>query len=248
MPLIFYDTEREADGYAVRLMLGLLRLPHEHIPCDGTASPPAPAPFPPGPSLPALVDGPLVLREVEAILTYLVRRYDWRDQWLPADEPDLFGQTMMWLCFAGNALRTLRGDTGNRDRHRSIGEANRELLVVEGHMARRQSADRAWLVGRTPTVADVAVFAALVAAEPSGVDPCIWPATFRWMEAVRGLPGFADTPLPREVPGLNPDGAAPMVPHFPSATLPIPETNAWRMPEIRNPSPAPSIGTTTRVP
>jgi glutathione S-transferase len=192
MTLTLYDHPSSRDSYAVRLMLGLLGLPHERVTLCDEERRSAPVPLPPGcrrdMALPVLVDDDVVLGEVEAIIAYLARRYDWRDQWLPADDPRLFGTTMMWLGTAAGVLRAFRRDGAGRDDCRSA------LRLMDDHLAVRQAEGGVWFVGRTPTIADVALFAVAASAGPAETAASSYPALRRWMQQVRALQGYAPPP------------------------------------------------------
>ncbi len=75
-----YDHILSDRCYAVRLMLGLLRVPYTkrtvgYVPSQ---SPPSPQVLPLNPAgeIPVLVDGDIILAEVGAILAHLCRSYD----------------------------------------------------------------------------------------------------------------------------------------------------------------------------
>lgn len=203
MTLILHDIEYNEDSYKVRLLLGLLGLAHDRAACGA----PGGAEAEPDADLPSLRDGDLVLRGAEAILAYLARRYDWRDRWLPADDPGLFGETMTWLSFASRRLRAvglidsifgLPPDDPDEMR-----AARAAFRVLEGHLTVRGLKGGAWLVGRVPTVADVAAFPALAMSAKAGHDLEPYPALRRWMRSVRQLPGFVEPPEPGAVDELR---------------------------------------------
>lgn len=193
MTLILHDIEFHEDSYKVRLLLGLLGLDWQRGAAtrsqDGI-----------DPDLPALADGSLVVRGAEAILAYVARRYDWRDRWLPADEPLLFGDTLTWLSFASRRLRavgvpdTLFGIAP--DDPEELQAARAAFRVLDTHLMARAPEGHAWLVGRTPTVADVAVFPAVVMSAAAGFDLDPHPSLKTWIGDMRGLPGFVEAPLP----------------------------------------------------
>ena len=217
MSLILHDIDFDEDSYKVRLLLGLLGLEYRSLREEEAAgaAPGAEA------NLPCLVDGDTVVHEAEAILAYFARRHDWRERWLPADDPRLFGQTMTWLAFAGRKLRAVGlvdplfglapDDPDARD------SACRAFRRLDDHLTARQLAGCIWCVGRTATIADVAVFPAAALSERAGFDLAPYQAIGRWMEAFRALPGFVEgpampdqarvAPLPRPPrPALQPRG------------------------------------------
>jgi glutathione S-transferase len=206
MTLTLYDVDAEPQCYAVRLMLGLLRLPHERFTIGQSADPCEPARVPFGHARdmppPVLVDDTLVLCEVDAILAYLARRYDWRDQWLPADDPKLFGRTMMWLSTAARTLRTLGQGQSRVEPPVLVRTMAAILGMMEDHLAARQDEGETWFVGRTPTIADVVLFAITAFVSPADRVVGSYPAVHRWMMSFRALPGLVAAPalVPRADP------------------------------------------------
>ena len=148
--------------------------------------------------MPVLVDGDLVLNGAEAILAYLARRYDPMDHWLPADDPVLFGQVMTWLFFAAEALRPAALARLNAmfeveaDSVAVIGAAKAAFRIMDDHMTAREFDGGAWFVGRTPTLADIALFPSIALSRDAGIEHDAYPALRRWMRRVRGIPGFQD--------------------------------------------------------
>ncbi|KQO73594.1 glutathione S-transferase family protein [Methylobacterium sp. Leaf89] len=203
MSLRLYDFQLDENGYKVRLALGALGLAHETVavdmvPGDEQARPPLIDLNPLG-SLPILVDDGLVLREAEAILAYLARRYDAAGTWLP-QEPAAFGQTLMWLAFA---TRDLHAATLARraalfdhpgDAQALEAQARAAFRAMEDHMTLRGLLGFAWFAGPAATVADLALFPAFALARDFGIDHEAYPALRRWSRRVRGLPGFRTMP------------------------------------------------------
>lgn len=199
MTLILHDIEYHEDSYKVRLLLGLMGIAPDRVPRGTTAIGPG-APDHPDADLPCLRDGELVVRGAEAILGYLARRYDWRDRWLPADDPVLFGETLTWLSFASRRLRAVGlvdpiFGLAPDDPDETIA-ARAAFRFLDEHLMVRGLERGPWLVGRTPTVADVAAFPAVAMSAAAGHDLDAYPALRRWMQAMRGLPGFVEVPEP----------------------------------------------------
>jgi glutathione S-transferase len=191
--LILHDVELDEDSYKVRLLLGYLGLEHRRVPAGA-----------PGAAesieadLPCLRDGDLRVRGAEAILAYLARRYDWRDRWLPADEPVLFGETLTWLSFASRRLRgvglvdPIFGIVA--DDPDEVHAARVAFRMLDEHLTVRGRAGGSWFVGRQPTVADVAIFPAVAMSAAAGMDLGPYPALQSWLGAMHLLPGFVAPP------------------------------------------------------
>jgi len=201
--LRLYDYVLSDRCYRVRLMLGLLGLEYERRAVDF---------FPgkehrsagflalnPAGDLPVLDDDGLILRDAQAILCHLVNRFDRCGAWLPRD-PARFGPVMMWLAFAGGDLEAvcsarlvaMLGAAGNLDVLQTNGRA--ALRALEDHMTDRSLAGGEWVVGETPTVADIALFPAVALSHDSGIGLEDYPALNLWQRRVRRLPGFVSMP------------------------------------------------------
>jgi glutathione S-transferase len=51
--------------------------------------------------------------------------------------------------------------------------------------------DREWLVGNTPTIADIGCWGRMVFMAEGGMDITRWPALEAWSRRLAALPGFA---------------------------------------------------------
>ena len=193
--LILYDFELDEGCYKVRFMLATLGLAHERVAIDvfpgGEHRTAAFLTLNPHGTVPVLADGDLVLTGAEAILTYLARRYDPMDHWLPADDPNLFGQVMAWLFFTADALRPAALARLNAifeveaDAPAVIRAAKAAFRIMDDHMTARGFEGGDWFVGRPPTVADIALFPSIALSRDFGVEHDEYPALRRWRRRVR---------------------------------------------------------------
>ena len=205
--LVLYDFALDENCYKVRLLLGMLGLDVKTVPVDMV--PGAEQTRPPlrdkNPlaTLPILEhrdgEATIVLREAEAILAYLARRYDPEDLWLPQGAA-AFAETMAWLVFATRdldvAVRARRaalwGEPGDEVALRAATTTG--LRAMEDHMTRRGFDGLVWFVAEGPTIADIALFPAFALSRDIGIDHESFPALRRWMRRVRSLPGFSAMP------------------------------------------------------
>lgn len=133
-----------------------------------------------------------VIADSAAILVYLAGTLAPPDTWWPAD-PLGQAQVTDWLAFAATwiadgpstarAMLNFGIDAARLD----VAQAKsvRALEVLEKRLA-----DRKWLVGERPTVADCAVFPYVALAPMGGISLERFAAVRRWIADVRALPGF----------------------------------------------------------
>jgi glutathione S-transferase len=184
--LRLHDYVLSAECYTVRLMLALLAVPYERIAVDA---------YPGGADCPVLIDGDDVHRDPGLILTFLARANG--PQWLP---PDNAQEIAGWLAFTATKLSALAearrvaimGIEG--DLARLNDQARNALRLLEDTLTERRLAGRDWLVGASPTLADIAVFPHVMLSHDSGLGHEDYPAINLWQRRVRTLPGFIGMP------------------------------------------------------
>ena len=158
------------NGVKVSIMLEEIGLPYEpHLVSFDSQDQLSPAflSLNPNGKIPAILDPdgpggrPLPLFESGAILYYLGEK---TGQLLPRDAAARY-ETLQWLMFQMGGVGPMFGQLGffhkfagkdyedKRPRDRYVAEARRLLAVLDGRLA-----DRAWLVGDTYTIADIATF------------------------------------------------------------------------------------------
>jgi glutathione S-transferase len=184
--LKLHDYVLSAECYTVRLMLALLELPYERIAVDA---------YPGGADCPVLIDGEDVYRDPGLILTFLARANG--PQWLP---PDSAQEIAGWLAFTATRLASLAearrvaimGLEGDLD---ALNIKGRDALrLLEDVLTERGLAGRDWLVGTSPSIADIAVFPHVMLSHDSGIGHEDYPAINLWQRRVRRLPRFIGMP------------------------------------------------------
>lgn len=190
--------------HRVELFLSLLRLPCELVDVDMRArahKSPAFLALNPFGQVPVIEDGELVLSDSNAILVYLEGRYA-PGQWLPRD-PVAAARVQQWLsvaagpvAFGAAAARVIALFGRPEDPAPAVARAHQLFAVMEAQLAQRP-----WLAGETPTLADVANYAYAVTAPEGGVSLADYPAVRAWLARVEALPGFV--PMPRSNVGLK---------------------------------------------
>jgi glutathione S-transferase len=203
MSLILYNYELDDSSYRVRLLVSILKTPHEVVAVDMVPGKehlgPAMRALSPLGSLPVLKDGDLTLYGPEAILAYLAKAYDPSGQFLPS-EPKAFGETMRWLNFSASALApamqarlvALFDEPGDLA---MLKRAAREAFrVMDDHMTLRQIDGLEWFAAEHATIADVTLFPIFALSRDFGIDHDEFPALRRWIRRFRTLDGFKTMP------------------------------------------------------
>lgn len=199
MTISLYDYSLSGSCYKVRLMLGFLGLEYDReqvnfYPGRQHKSPEFLAINPLG-QLPVLRDGDLVLRDAQAILAYLAKKYDDGGTWLP-DDPDSFGQVMMWVMFAADSLMAASAArlhdvmSYDLDIDEARRAAHRAFRILDDHLTHREIDGGTWIVGDHPTIADVACFPYVGLSGDGGIGLEDYPAIRNWLRAFRSLPRF----------------------------------------------------------
>ncbi|MCV3767656.1 glutathione S-transferase family protein [Rhizobium sp. TRM95796] len=203
MSLTLFNYELDDSSYRVRLLLSILKTPHEIVAVDMVPGKehlsPAMRALSPLGSLPVLREGELTLYGPEAILAYLAKAHDPSGQFLPMDAM-AFGETMRWLNFSASALApamqarlvALFGEPGDLDALRSA--AREAFRVMDDHMTLRQMDGVEWFAAEHATIADVTLFPIFALSRDFGIDHDEFPALRRWIRRFRTLDGFKTMP------------------------------------------------------
>jgi glutathione S-transferase len=190
-----YDFELSGNAYKVRLLLSFLKLEYERIPVslkDGEQKLPEFLALNPMGQIPVLVDGELCLRDSQAILVYLARRYG-GEQWL-STEAVAMGQIMQWLFTAGHEIQV--GPAAARVFHLfgrplDINHANQRshdvLKMLNHHLEYRD-----WLELDRPTIADVACFPYIALTKDAKISLDSYGFVRDWIERFKKLPDFVE--------------------------------------------------------
>lgn len=193
-----YDYAASANCYKPRLLLALLGREYERVAVDifaGDTLTDEYARLNPARETPVLeLDHGEVLTQSNAIIWYLAER----TEFLP-EAPLQRGQVAQWLFFEqewvmsgiGSArFRILSGRDPELVPAR-LERGRKALDVLEGHLA-----NRSFLVGDSPTIADLANFAYTHVAADAGYNLTGYPAVAGWLERISQLPHFIDDLVP----------------------------------------------------
>ena len=194
-PICLYRHALSGHAHRVELFLSLLGLPYELIDVNMVRGAHKASDFiaknNPFGQVPVIEDGDVAIADSNAILVYLATRYDSTGHWLPRDAVAA-ARVQQWLSVAAGQLAygpsmarlaVLFGARLDLDRAQAIG---RQLYdVLNGYLAERQ-----FLVGDTPTIADIAMYSYTAHAPEGGVSLNPYGRVRAWLAHIEALPGF----------------------------------------------------------
>lgn len=195
--ITLYANAVSGNVHKVRIALGLLGLPHAERQIDlrlGEHRQPPVSDLNPLMQLPVLVDGDVVLRDSQAILTYLAARY--APGFMDGDTPAERGRIAQWLSFAaveiagGPArLRLAKLFKLDIDTAAVTAISDRALRIVETKLAESD-----WLECGRLTIADIAVAPYIALAHQGDVSLAAYPNIDVWLDRLARAPGFPEVP------------------------------------------------------
>jgi glutathione S-transferase len=192
-----YDCDISGSCYKIRLFLNILDVPYDAVPVDFVNKEHKTAPYlalNPFGEIPIFEDGDLRLRDAQAILIYLARKYDKSGNWFPEDARSQ-GQIAQWLSTGGSEIMNAAGARLVKvlnyplDLDKLHAGAKRVFGIMDTHLA-----DRDFLELGRPTIADIACFPYTALAGEGGIDLALYPNVLAWIERMKHLPGFISMP------------------------------------------------------
>ena len=196
--ITLYTSPKSGNGYKVELFLNLLGLEFEriYVKIDYANQSHKTAEYlaiNPRGQVPSLVDNDLNLWESQSILVYLAKQYA-DESWLPQDPADM-AETIRWLSFSAAeidglaAARRIRlfGQDHDLVPHQEKGIGG--LKLMDAHLA-----NRSFLVGSSPTVADIACYPYVAMAAEGEVDLAPFKNVQAWVERIQQMDRYI--PLP----------------------------------------------------
>jgi len=202
-PIRLYRHVLSGHAHRVELLLSLLGLPCELVAVDmargAHKAPDFVAKCNPFGQVPVMEDGEIAIADSNAILVYLASRYDPTGRWLPRD-PVEAARVQQWLSVAAGQLAygpatarlaVLFGARVDLERAQTI---SRQLYdVLNGYLAERR-----FLVGDHPTIADIALYSYTAHAPEGGVSLDPHDHVRAWIARIEALQGFV--PMRRSNP------------------------------------------------
>lgn len=203
-PIKLYNFPKSGHAHRIELMLSLLGLPTELVFVDlaaGAHKQPEFLAINPFGQVPVIDDNGTVIADSNAILVYLAKKYD-NGAWLPED-PVAAAAVQRWLSVAAGPLAfgpaaarlvTVFGAAFDTDE--VIARAHGLLKVIDTELAKRP-----FLVGHTPTIADIANYSYIAHAPEGNVSLEPYANVRDWLMRIEALPGFVA--MPRTQIGLQ---------------------------------------------
>ena len=183
--------------HRVHLFLSLLRIDHQRVDLDlakGEHQAPEFLKLNRFGKVPVLDDDGEIVPDSLAIMVYIAKKYG-RTDWLPED-PRTAAKVQRWLSAAAGevmygpcAARLINLVSAPFNAVEVIARAHYLLSIVDAELAERE-----WLVGATPTVADVALYSYIARAPEGEVSLQPYPAIRAWLAGVEALPNFLAMP------------------------------------------------------
>ncbi len=194
-PLKLYCFAESGNAYRAALMLQLCDLPWEPVFVDyfkgETRSPAYRLEVNEMGEVPVLDDGGLKLTQSGVILDYLA---DKTGRFKPEGEAER-REVLRWILFDNHkftsyfaTLRFLVGLSGHDEGELTAFLRARALAaygIVDGHLSRSD-----FLVGSTPTIADISLAGYIYYPERAGVELDAFPHIARWAARLAALPGW----------------------------------------------------------
>lgn len=202
-PLTFYSFPLSGHAHRVALMLSLLEVPHHRVDVDLRQAEQKRSEFLAMNAfgqVPVIDDNGVVVADSNAILVYLAKRYG-GGAWLPEDAAGA-AQVQRWLSVAAGPLaggpaaaRLVTVFGASFDVDATLARAHALLSVMD-----RELAQRAFLAGADPTIADVACYAYVAHAPEGNVSLADYPHVRAWLARIENLPRFV--PMASTAAGL----------------------------------------------
>ena len=191
--ITLYNHPLSGHCHRVRLFLSLIDQPFELIDIDLRAGAHKAPDFLARNAfgqIPVIDDDGTVIADSNAILVYLALAYA-PEGWLPRD-PLGAAAVQRWLSVAAGQINSGPGAARltrvfgvplDHDRAKSIAE--QLFAVMEPHLA-----DRSFLTGDRPTIADIAGYSYIAHAPEGEVSLAPYPNIRAWLARIEALPGF----------------------------------------------------------
>ena len=195
--MTLYEFALSGNCHKIRLMLSLLDLDYRSVIVNGIEQQQKSVDFlamNPFAQVPVLADDDIIVRDSQAILVYLAKKYG-NGQWLPNDAKAL-ADVVAWLSTAANELSL----GPNRLRlHYKFGrdiniEESRQISIKLLDILQARLEKQPYLTTDRVTIADIAVYPYIALAPEGKIDLSLYPAVTDWLCRIQALPGYVAMP------------------------------------------------------
>lgn len=144
--------------------------------------------------IPIFEDDGIRLRDAQAIMIYIAKKYDKENYWFPNDAESM-GRIAQWLSTGGGEVMNAAGARLVKilnyplDIEKLHAGANRVFKIMDDHLATRK-----FLELEHPTIGDIACFPYTAMAAEGGIDLSQYKNILAWIERMKSLPGFIPMP------------------------------------------------------
>lgn len=195
--LVLYDFPLSGHCHRVRLFLSLLGQAYERVPVNlltGEQRRSEFAALNPAMQVPVLRDGKRVIADSNAILVYLAKRNS-ASKWLPED-PEGAAAVQRWFSVSARELTQGPGRARAMTLFKRPGDLEQARRDSEVLLARINAhlQGHSFLVGDTPTLADLACYTYVALAPEGGVALEPYAEVLGWLARLEALPGFESVP------------------------------------------------------
>ena len=195
--MTLYEFALSGNCHKIRLMLSLLDLDYRSVIVNGSEQQQKSRDFlamNPFAQVPVLADDDIIVRDSQAILVYLAKKYG-NGQWLPNDAKAL-ADVVAWLSTAVNEVSL----GPNRLRlHYKFGrdiniEESRQISIKLLDILQARLEKQPYLTTDRVTIADIAVYPYIALAPEGKIDLSLYPAVTDWLCRIQALPGYVAMP------------------------------------------------------
>jgi glutathione S-transferase len=195
--MILYNIALSGNCHKVRLLLNFLGVEYEKYDLDIGASEQTSENYlmlNPFGQAPTLNDNGTIIRDSQAILVYLAKKYGDKQWWTEA--ADELAEISSWLSTAANEIQNgparlrLHYKFGRPiDFKQATNTSNKALKIIDCHLSQRL-----WLVADKPTIADIAIYPYLALAHEGHMDMSAYPHIQTWKSRFESLPDYLAMP------------------------------------------------------
>ena len=195
--MTLYEFALSGNSHKIRLMLSLLGLDYRSVIVNGSERQQKSVDFlsmNPFGQVPVLTDDDVIVRDSQAILVYLARKYG-NEQWLP-NEATALAEVATWLSTAANEVSMgpnrlrLHYKFGRAINSEESGQTAINLLnILQGRLEKYE-----WLATDHLTIADIAIYPYIALAPEGRLDLESYPAVTGWVSRIQALPGYVGMP------------------------------------------------------